>query len=598
MRKILYSLLAGLLACYACQDNNSSLGSSLVESSFYNVFTNSCTVDLSTILLDSIETREDTIGHFGHYADTLWGEVTATYYAEFTKNTFSTTDGHDYQFDSLVLSMTPSGHYWGDTLTPQYISVYRLKQPIVLDNDEDLYNTTVMATEDVPLTRFSYLPQPGRQREVEVRLPDAMGQQLLTDILVEDTYLDTQESFKKVFPGLALVAETSGSCITGFLVNDSSMTLNLHYRDIFNQTTESELIFSVNTEYAYTGVRHNPTGTALDNLQSGIENLIHASSMGYRAYLQGLTGYYNQIEFPDLNELQSKGEIVSVESATLYLYPLARSYNEVSQLPEEEVEGMPSEYLYSTFEGTGGLYRCYVTNAFALTRHLSIGINLGMILGTVTQSETQENATVSYESSKRAFYTDFGLHYRFGGPNRNWEVGAVFAPSLKIGHDNRLTYSNSSTSEDMDKSYHSRTQYLPMHIGAGLTTSSEHWTVTMDYNYVDWSRNTSAYTSMKYENQHKLNVGTIYLTEPRKPRSTELMAGIGISNSYINLKGGKMYYLEGNIGVSFPVRYSFLSLGATWRQQVNLRDNLMQESRFSLNLNLTFGERIIRTKIK
>ncbi len=335
MRKILYSLLAGLLACYACQDNNSSLGSSLVESSFYNVFINSCTVDLSTILLDSIETREDTIGHFGHYADTLWGEVTATYYAEFTKNTFSTTDGHDYQFDSLVLSMTPSGHYWGDTLTPQYISVYRLKQPIVLDNDEDLYNTTVMATEDVPLTRFSYLPQPGRQREVEVRLPDAMGQQLLTDILVEDTYLDTQESFKKVFPGLALVAETSGSCITGFLVNDSSMTLNLHYRDISNQTTESELIFSVNTEYAYTGVRHNPTGTALDNLQSGIENLIHASSMGYRAYLQGLTGYYNQIEFPDLNELQSKGEIVSVESATLYLYPLARSYNEVSQLPEE-----------------------------------------------------------------------------------------------------------------------------------------------------------------------------------------------------------------------------------------------------------------------
>ena len=335
MRKILYSLLAGLLACYACQDNNSSLGSSLVESSFYNVFTNSCTVDLSTILLDSIETREDTIGHFGHYADTLWGEVTATYYAEFTKNTFSTTDGHDYQFDSLVLSMTPSGHYWGDTLTPQYISVYRLKQPIVLDNDEDLYNTTVMATEDVPLTRFSYLPQPGRQREVEVRLPDAMGRQLLTDILVEDTYLDTQESLKKVFPGLALVAETSGSCITGFLVNDSSMTLNLHYRDISNQTTESELIFSVNTEYAYTGVRHNPTGTALDNLQSGIENLIHASSMGYRAYLQGLTGYYNQIEFPDLNELQSKGEIVSVESATLYLYPLARSYNEVSQLPEE-----------------------------------------------------------------------------------------------------------------------------------------------------------------------------------------------------------------------------------------------------------------------
>ena len=335
MRKLLYSLLAGLLVCYACQDNNSSLGSSLVESSFYNVFTNSCAVDLSTILMDSIETREDSIGHFGHYADTLWGEVTAAYCAEFTKNSFSTADGHDYQFDSLVLRMMPSGHYWGDTLTAQSVSVYRLKQPIVLDNDENLYNTTSLATEDAPLARFSYLPQPGRQREVEVRLPDDMGRQLLADILTENVYLDTQESFKKAFPGLALVAETSGNCITGFLVNDSSMTLNLHYRDISNQTTEKKLTFSANTEYAYTSVRHNPAGTALETLRSGIENLVHAGSMDYRAYLQGLTGYYNQIEFPDLNELQSKGEIVSVESATLYLYPLARSYNEVSQLPEE-----------------------------------------------------------------------------------------------------------------------------------------------------------------------------------------------------------------------------------------------------------------------
>lgn len=335
MRKLLYSLLAAIIVCYACQDNNSSLGSSLVESSFYNIFTNSCTVDLSTILLDSIETREDTICQFGHYQDTLWGEVSATYCAEYSKNSFSTSSGHDYQFDSLVLRMIPSGHYWGDTLTPQYISVYRLKSPIVLDNDEDLYNTTIMATEDVPLTRFSYLPQPGRQREVTVRLPDAMGQQLFNDILTENDYLNSQENFKKTFPGLALVADLDGSCISGFLVNDSSMSINLHYRDISNQTTESKLPFSVNSEYAYTSVRHNTTNTSLDSISGGIGNLVHASSMGYRAYLQGLTGYYNQIEFPDLNELQSAGEIVSIESATLYLYPLAHSYNEVSQLPEE-----------------------------------------------------------------------------------------------------------------------------------------------------------------------------------------------------------------------------------------------------------------------
>ena len=266
---------------------------------------------------------------------------------------------------------------------------------------------------------------------------------------------------------------------------------------------------------------------------------------------------------------------------------------------EEEVEGMPGNYTYSLFEGSGGLYRCYLTNAFALTKRLSVGVNLGIILGTVTQSETQESAIVEYESSKRAFYADFGVHYEFNTTgSQKWAAGLVFAPSLQVNHENNLTYSNSSTSEGVDKSYHSRTQYLPMHIGTGISMATERWVATADYNYLDWSRNTSSYTSMKYENQHKLNIGGTYITNPRLPRSTELMGGIGLSNSYINLRGGKMQYLEVSAGASFPIRYSYLSLGATWRKQINSRSSLMQESRFSVNWNITFGERISRSKLK
>lgn len=279
----------------------------------------------------------------------------------------------------------------------------------------------------------------------------------------------------------------------------------------------------------------------------------------------------------------------------------ASPYSSIGYLiqTEEEIEGDPGAYTYSSFEGTGGLYRCYITNAFALTPQLSVGINLGMVLGTATQSETQESAVVQYESTKKAFYTDLGIYYELADHRqRTWSFGLVFAPSMKISHDNTLTYSNSSTSESLDKSYHSPTQYLPMHIGTGISLHNGHWTTAIDYNYVDWSRNVSSYTSMKYENQHKVNIGGIYATNPRLPRCTEIMGGLGFSNSYINLKNGKMYYLETNIGVSFPIRYSYLSLGATWRKQINSRSNLMQENRFSLNLNLTFGEKISKFKLK
>lgn len=59
--------------------------------------------------------------------------------------------------------MIPSGHFWGDTLTQQRISIYRLKNPIVLDNDEDLYNSTVLPTEDTPLFSFTFTPLPGAE---------------------------------------------------------------------------------------------------------------------------------------------------------------------------------------------------------------------------------------------------------------------------------------------------------------------------------------------------------------------------------------------------------------------------------------------------
>lgn len=76
------------------------------------------------------------------------------------------------------------------------------------------------------------------------------------------------------------------------------------------------------------------------------------------------------------------------------------------------------------------------------------------------------------------------------------------------------------------------------------------------------------------------------------------MLGVGYGNSYISMGGGKMNYLEVSAGVSIPVRYSYLSLGAAWRQQMNRDRRVMQESRWSLNLNLTFGERISKSRLK
>lgn len=81
----------------------------------------------------------------------------------------------------------------------------------MLDNDEDLYNSTVLPTEDTPLFSFTFTPCPGRKKEVSVRLPDSWGQQLLNDLVAQDDYFDTQDKFKKNSPDWSLCPKTTGS---------------------------------------------------------------------------------------------------------------------------------------------------------------------------------------------------------------------------------------------------------------------------------------------------------------------------------------------------------------------------------------------------
>ena len=335
MKRMIFFSVITLSLIMGCRDENSQLGASLVESTFSNYFTDTCMVDISTVLLDSIVTRGDSICQIGYYQDETWGKICASYYAEFSTVDFTPNEMHSYRLDSLVLCLRHSGHYWGDTLSEQRISVYRLKHPIDLSDDEDLYNSTRLPLEETPVHTFTLRPRPGQTEEVYVHLPDEWGERLLERLVEEDEVFDSQDDFKNEFPGLAFVPEDNGSCITGYLVNDSSIVITLYYKDIGTSTADNSLTFKANVDNAYTGIQHDRSGTPLASIQSGVENAVHSYDLNDHAYMQGLTGFYNQIEFPTLNNLQSADEIVSIESAMLYLYPIEDSYGRTNQLPSE-----------------------------------------------------------------------------------------------------------------------------------------------------------------------------------------------------------------------------------------------------------------------
>ena len=90
---------------FACQNDASLVGGKWVESSFRNVQTDTCTVLLSTLLSDSLATSGDTVCQIGHRKDALWGEITASFYAEYEVPSVSFDESIDYPVSYTHLTL-------------------------------------------------------------------------------------------------------------------------------------------------------------------------------------------------------------------------------------------------------------------------------------------------------------------------------------------------------------------------------------------------------------------------------------------------------------------------------------------------------------
>jgi len=84
----------------------------------------------------------------------------------------------------------------------------------------------------------------------------------------------------------------------------------------------------------YNKIEQDRSNIPIANLQSGDGNEYSSGKSEHQVYLQGMTGMYVTIDFPHLNNLCEKGELVTIESATLQLYPVKGTYDGMYPLPK------------------------------------------------------------------------------------------------------------------------------------------------------------------------------------------------------------------------------------------------------------------------
>ncbi len=88
---------------------------------------------------------------------------------------------------------------------------------------------------------------------------------------------------------------------------------------------------TVNSTTAFSQIETDRSETLLYPL--GYNNSLPSAETDHKVYLQGLTGLYTKLSFPDLNEILKLGKHIIISSAILYVYPVLGTYDDFTPLP-------------------------------------------------------------------------------------------------------------------------------------------------------------------------------------------------------------------------------------------------------------------------
>jgi hypothetical protein len=333
MQKITCTGLLLLSLLFSCKNENLNIGGYLVDSGVQIIMTDTLTVRLYNIAIDSVLTsnnRNNTgIAFAGYYDDPEIGTLSAQSYIEFSKTTNNENNKYA-DFDSVMLVILPNGNYYGDTTKYASFKISKIEKEIEMGDDGYMYSTSAVPVGDM-LTEAVFRMEPGRKsEEVEIRLPDDFGEMLFRGMVGnEPPYMDN-DHYLKTFPGLSVSTGSESACVYGFGVNDTSCLLRIYYHISATAKEEKTMEFKANTYKMF----HRLMAEKLPDLGfTSKDDPVPSRQTRNMGILMSGTPLYTRIEIPHLNNFLSLAEIVMIREATLIIRPVHNSYDVVPLPP-------------------------------------------------------------------------------------------------------------------------------------------------------------------------------------------------------------------------------------------------------------------------
>lgn len=321
---------------YSCENSDFEIGQNLVESQSRTIIIDTCSVSLTTLLIDSLVTSAQNTLIIGSLQSENMGTFSSTGYLSFNLPGYIETrqnQNNPLIFDSLTFELKHGSYFMGDTLAPFTINIHQLTETMEL-TDGNLYNTSRFGYNTSALAGTRFYPFPNLKNEVSIRLPDELGMELLDKLSTSDDVMQSLEHFTEYFKGFAITADCpENQAFFGFPVNDTSAVINLHYHYIEEHKIEKTISINGYTSYVFNSIMFNREGSPLETLTNGYSGL-SSNVSNNQSYVMGLTGLYTRIDIPYLQNLLQISDAGSVQSAELILYPVKGTYDHQSPLPD------------------------------------------------------------------------------------------------------------------------------------------------------------------------------------------------------------------------------------------------------------------------
>ncbi len=343
---LLLIAILGTLFTVSCS-KDMTIGSDLINSNANITFIDTSSVLMSTMYVDSVvssEKKSFLVGNYGtNNTDTLMGSAIASCFVSFASpaevssgNTSTFVLNQKAVFDSITLQLKANTDYYGDTLKPQNISVYRLLKPVKYrfhDNSYyPFYNTSKISYDSVNVIGSKYFARkPLTYKKHEIRLDDSIGTKIFNVLQSKvKTALDG-DLFRLFFPGLVITSGYSNSSLSGFYTDSTKLRLYCHVPTEGKDTIVNLSIAtnSSSQKLQFNRIQFNRKGTKLANLNS-VNKEISSVLTNHKTYVQNMSGIYTKIQFPYIGLLLNQWTYGEVTKAELWVYPPAGTYRDGS----------------------------------------------------------------------------------------------------------------------------------------------------------------------------------------------------------------------------------------------------------------------------